>query len=137
MESRRAWHVDADHFHEPLSGMSSRREPLLPRRASLSLCRAASDAPLGGARRDARSGHRKFDAIVTCFFLDTVVDIAELVTVLDSLLDEGGAPRHPPHASVSPLQVGRARLLHRNGLGCASGGDAATPWCFVPTMAPR
>jgi len=36
------------------------------------------------------SGHRKFDAIVTCFFLDTVVDIAELVTVLDSLLDEGG-----------------------------------------------
>jgi len=34
--------------------------------------------------------HRKFDAIVTCFFLDTVVDVCELVQVLDDLLEEGG-----------------------------------------------
>jgi len=35
-------------------------------------------------------GHRKFDAIVTCFFVDTTADIAELFGVLDSLLNEGG-----------------------------------------------
>lgn len=35
-------------------------------------------------------GHRKFDAIVTCFFIDTATDVAELFTVMDSLLGEGG-----------------------------------------------
>eukprot|EP00927_Polykrikos_kofoidii_P074705 TRINITY_DN70731_c0_g1_i1.p1 TRINITY_DN70731_c0_g1~~TRINITY_DN70731_c0_g1_i1.p1 ORF type:complete len:396 (-),score=46.51 TRINITY_DN70731_c0_g1_i1:95-1282(-) len=35
-------------------------------------------------------GHRRFDAIVTCFFIDTAVDIVELVKVMDSLLEEGG-----------------------------------------------
>lgn len=35
-------------------------------------------------------GHRKFDAIVTCFFIDTAVDVVQLFSVLDSLLDVGG-----------------------------------------------
>lgn len=35
-------------------------------------------------------GHRRFDAIVTCFFIDTVTDIAELFHVLNGLLAEGG-----------------------------------------------
>lgn len=35
-------------------------------------------------------GHRRFDAIVTCFFVDTMVDIVELFEVLDGLLVEGG-----------------------------------------------
>lgn len=35
-------------------------------------------------------GHRKFDAIVTCFFIDTAVDVAELFQVLDGLLEVGG-----------------------------------------------
>jgi len=35
-------------------------------------------------------GHRKFDAIVTCFFIDTATDVAELFEVMDSLLEEGG-----------------------------------------------
>lgn len=40
--------------------------------------------------RRGSSCHRKFDAIVTCFFLDTVTNIVELIDVLDSLLEEGG-----------------------------------------------
>ena len=36
------------------------------------------------------SGHRKFDAIVTCFFQDTVTGVCELVEVMDGLLGEGG-----------------------------------------------
>jgi len=36
------------------------------------------------------SGHRKFDAIVTCFFIDTTTDPCELFHVLDNLLVEGG-----------------------------------------------
>jgi SAM-dependent methyltransferase len=35
-------------------------------------------------------GHRKFAAIVTCFFIDTATDLVELFDVLDGLLDEGG-----------------------------------------------
>eukprot|EP00932_Pfiesteria_piscicida_P008342 SRR837773.18727.p1 GENE.SRR837773.18727~~SRR837773.18727.p1 ORF type:complete len:384 (+),score=7.53 SRR837773.18727:71-1153(+) len=35
-------------------------------------------------------GHRKFDAIVTCFFLDTVTNICELIEVMDGLLEDGG-----------------------------------------------
>jgi len=35
-------------------------------------------------------GHRRFKAIVTCFFIDTAVDIVELFHVLDGLLEEGG-----------------------------------------------
>lgn len=34
--------------------------------------------------------HRQFDAIVTCFFLDTATDFAELVEVMDGLLGPGG-----------------------------------------------
>lgn len=34
--------------------------------------------------------HRRFDAIVTCFFLDTVTDFCELVDTLDGMLAEGG-----------------------------------------------
>jgi len=34
--------------------------------------------------------HKLFDAIVTCFFIDTVTDFAELVGVMDSFLDNGG-----------------------------------------------
>lgn len=40
-----------------------------------------------------RSGgpnHRRFDALVTCFFIDTASDIAELFEVMDGLLAEGG-----------------------------------------------
>lgn len=35
-------------------------------------------------------GHRKFDAIVTCFFIDTATDVVELFQVMDGLLAEGG-----------------------------------------------
>lgn len=35
-------------------------------------------------------GQRTFDAIVTCFFIDTAVDIVELFGALDGLLGEGG-----------------------------------------------
>jgi len=35
-------------------------------------------------------GHRRFDAILTSFFIDTVTDIAELIEVMDGLLEEGG-----------------------------------------------
>jgi carnosine N-methyltransferase len=35
-------------------------------------------------------GHRKFDAILSCFFIDTAGDVAELFQVLDSLLKVGG-----------------------------------------------
>jgi len=35
-------------------------------------------------------GHRKFDAIVTCFFIDTAVDFVQLCGVIDGLLDVGG-----------------------------------------------
>lgn len=34
--------------------------------------------------------HRQFDALVTCFFIDTAADIAELFQVMDGLLAEGG-----------------------------------------------
>lgn len=34
--------------------------------------------------------HRKFDCLVTCFFIDTAADVAELFAVLDDLLAEGG-----------------------------------------------
>merc|ERR1712113_408367 len=34
--------------------------------------------------------HRQFDAIVTCFFIDTVTDPVELFELLDSLLVDGG-----------------------------------------------
>lgn len=34
--------------------------------------------------------HRKFDAILTCFFIDTASDVVELVQAMDSLLAEGG-----------------------------------------------
>lgn len=37
-----------------------------------------------------QAGHRRFDAIVTCFFVDTASDVQELFSVLDSLLEEGG-----------------------------------------------
>jgi len=37
-----------------------------------------------------QAGHRRFDAIVTCFFVDTAADVRELFAVLDSLLEEGG-----------------------------------------------
>merc|ERR1712032_50341 len=33
--------------------------------------------------------HRKFDAIITCFFIDTVTDLVELVHVMDGLLTLG------------------------------------------------
>lgn len=36
------------------------------------------------------AGHRKFDAIVTCFFIDTSSDPCELFRVLDGLLKDGG-----------------------------------------------
>jgi len=36
------------------------------------------------------AGHRKFDAIVTCFFIDTATDPCELFRVLDGLLNDGG-----------------------------------------------
>lgn len=36
------------------------------------------------------SGHRKFDAILTCFFIDTTTDPCELFHVMDNLLVEGG-----------------------------------------------
>lgn len=35
-------------------------------------------------------GHRKFDAIVTCFFIDTPSDVCEQFQVMDGLLAEGG-----------------------------------------------
>jgi len=35
-------------------------------------------------------GHRKFDAIVTCFFIDTAVDVCEQFRVMDELLEVGG-----------------------------------------------
>ncbi|CAE8676471.1 unnamed protein product, partial [Polarella glacialis] len=35
-------------------------------------------------------GHRKFNAIVTCFFMDTPADVEELFRVLDNLLEVGG-----------------------------------------------
>jgi len=35
-------------------------------------------------------GHRKFDAILTCFFIDTPSDVVELYQVMDSLLKVGG-----------------------------------------------
>lgn len=35
-------------------------------------------------------GHRKFDAIVTCFFIDTAVDLVELFDTMDNLLVDGG-----------------------------------------------
>jgi len=35
-------------------------------------------------------GHRKFDAIVTCFFIDTATDLVELFGAMDDLLGEGG-----------------------------------------------
>jgi len=35
-------------------------------------------------------GRRKFDAVVTCFFIDTVTDFTELMDTLDGLLDVGG-----------------------------------------------
>jgi len=34
--------------------------------------------------------HRKFNAILTCFFLDALVDLAEFIGLLDLLLEEGG-----------------------------------------------
>jgi len=37
-----------------------------------------------------QAGHRRFDAIVTCFFVDTAADVQEHFSVLDSLLEEGG-----------------------------------------------
>jgi len=37
-----------------------------------------------------QAGHRRFDAIVTSFFIDTAADVEELFRVLDSLLGEGG-----------------------------------------------
>lgn len=36
------------------------------------------------------AGHRKFDAIVTCFFIDTAGDVAELFNIMDGILAEGG-----------------------------------------------
>jgi len=36
------------------------------------------------------AGHRKFDAVVTCFFIDTMTDFAGLVDTLNGLLGEGG-----------------------------------------------
>jgi len=35
-------------------------------------------------------GKRKFDAVVTCFFIDTVTDFTELMDTVDGLLDVGG-----------------------------------------------
>merc|ERR1712151_66960 len=35
-------------------------------------------------------GHRKFDALVTCFFIDTATDLVELFNTMDGLLGEGG-----------------------------------------------
>jgi len=35
-------------------------------------------------------GHRRFDAILTCFFIDTATDVAELFKVMDGLLAKGG-----------------------------------------------
>eukprot|EP00913_Durusdinium_trenchii_P001358 g1255.t1 len=35
-------------------------------------------------------GFRRFDALVTCFFIDTPKDIEELFRVMDGLLDVGG-----------------------------------------------
>jgi carnosine N-methyltransferase len=37
-----------------------------------------------------RPGQRRFDAIVTCFFIDTAVDVLEQFKVMDGLLAEGG-----------------------------------------------
>eukprot|EP00929_Paragymnodinium_shiwhaense_P120826 TRINITY_DN92896_c0_g1_i1.p1 TRINITY_DN92896_c0_g1~~TRINITY_DN92896_c0_g1_i1.p1 ORF type:complete len:431 (-),score=102.77 TRINITY_DN92896_c0_g1_i1:50-1192(-) len=37
-----------------------------------------------------RAGHRKFDAIVSCFFIDTAENVAELFTIMNELLAEGG-----------------------------------------------
>jgi len=37
-----------------------------------------------------QAGHRRFDAIVTCFFVDTAADVQELFSVMDGLLEEGG-----------------------------------------------
>lgn len=35
-------------------------------------------------------GHRRFDAILTCFFIDTATDVEELFKVMDGLLGPGG-----------------------------------------------
>jgi len=35
-------------------------------------------------------GHRKFDGVVTCFFIDTGDDLIEYMRTIDQVLDEGG-----------------------------------------------
>eukprot|EP00438_Fugacium_kawagutii_P019649 Skav232822 [mRNA] locus=scaffold614:678394:681230:- [translate_table: standard] len=35
-------------------------------------------------------GFRRFDALVTCFFIDTPKDVEQLFRVMDGLLEEGG-----------------------------------------------
>lgn len=56
--------------------------------------------------RKAGPCHRRFDAIVTCFFLDTVTDLCELVETLDDMLTEGGV-----WVNVGPLNFKKdARL---------------------------
>jgi len=54
--------------------------------------------------------HRRFDAIVTSFFIDTVEDVAELFSVMDSLLGKGGV-----WVNVGPLNwrttPGKSRLF--------------------------
>lgn len=54
-------------------------------------------------------GHRKFGAIVTCFFLDTVTDIVELMDVMDDLLDEGGV-----WVNIGPLNFRKDTRLKLN-----------------------
>eukprot|EP00928_Gymnodinium_smaydae_P049249 TRINITY_DN33049_c0_g1_i1.p1 TRINITY_DN33049_c0_g1~~TRINITY_DN33049_c0_g1_i1.p1 ORF type:complete len:417 (-),score=47.07 TRINITY_DN33049_c0_g1_i1:57-1136(-) len=58
---------------------------------------------VGGTR------HRRFDAIVTCFFIDTASDIAELFGILDGLLNEGGV-----WVNIGPLNWRKEARLKLN-----------------------
>jgi len=53
--------------------------------------------------------YRKFNAIMSCFFLDTVTDIVELMDVMDGLLDEGGV-----WINVGPLNWRKETRLKLN-----------------------
>eukprot|EP00450_Noctiluca_scintillans_P027469 CAMPEP_0194536352 /NCGR_PEP_ID=MMETSP0253-20130528/75252_1 /TAXON_ID=2966 /ORGANISM="Noctiluca scintillans" /LENGTH=340 /DNA_ID=CAMNT_0039382265 /DNA_START=41 /DNA_END=1060 /DNA_ORIENTATION=+ len=83
-------------FSENWSLAEQHREIIVPQPSPSSLCPEGmppivlvpgdfrSIYKLGGA------GHRKFDAIVTCFFIDTMTDFASTVDTMDGLLGEGG-----------------------------------------------
>jgi len=64
-------------------------------------------------------GHRKFDAILTCFFIDTASDVAELFQVMDSLLKVGGV-----WLNVGPLnwrKEARLKLTYDEITACWEG----------------